>query len=141
MSDKEIMQKYFTMAVIGLARQKWVRAMGKNRYGDPTCVWLDENNNRCAIGHMISQDLEPTRGEFGQTIRSALNLELLPSDLAEMTEREFSSDSCTCFLSGVQGSHDSGKTPKEMVERLKITAQAFGLEWPLSIEEETESLS
>lgn len=137
--DKEIKQKYFSIVVSALAAQGWKQALDENG----RCTWMSETNHwtsetatrRCAIGHLLPLDvIEHYQDENrAQTIESAIDYHLLPSDLFDLdlkeTKEEY--DPHRRFAGIMQTIHDACDTPEGMEKAFKDLGQRLELTWPL----------
>jgi hypothetical protein len=53
----ESLQEIFNKAYLGLAKQNWRRAMVMSSNGRPACAYRAEGGLKCAIGHVVPDEL------------------------------------------------------------------------------------
>ena len=140
-NDKEIKQKYFSIVVSALAAQGWKQALDENG----RCAWMSETAHwggetgarRCAIGHLLPLDVIKRYQDESmmQTVESAIDYKLLPSDLLEIDLKERNTREeyvATQRFTGImQTIHDDCDTPEGMEKAFKDFGQRLELTWPL----------
>lgn len=114
----------------GLQGQEWMRSMANDGSG---CSYRGEGGLKCAVGHLIPDDVEEELDELAiGEYEAAIHFLESPEDFYEETEEGGRID----FLSDCQAAHDRSPTRWDMIIRFKNLARDYGLEWPEDVDSE-----
>lgn len=116
-------QDILNRAVQGLASQGFIRSLAPNETGNLSCAYRGNLGRKCAVGHLMSDDLYHERFE-GVPITGFSS-----GHLTEIFGR-FSGGEDLEFVSRLQWAHDSGLSPHQMKMNLKALIEQFGLQTP-----------
>lgn len=116
-------QEWFTRAVRGLSKQKWVRSMR----GD-ACAMEGRDRRRCALGHGIGSE----------EARRAIDLDGCPiEDLVSeghLGVKHMSVKRATHFLTILQQAHDDSLSGQDMLTVFLYFGKQYRLKWPRDVQ-------
>jgi len=125
-------QEIFDKAVSGLASQGFVRSRQSTdeQIINPKCLYRGPNNTKCAVGHLIPDDV--FKDQFNTyDVRSLPSDVLLAAGLAIDNSDYGVEVPHIQFIASLQVQHDEAETPKAMKSNLR----SFGIRYSLSIPE------
>lgn len=108
-------QEVFDAVWNGLASQGFQRSIGY----EGTCLYRGPDGLKCAVGHLIPDNLYDTDLE-GKTVSQLIEAECLVGVFGEEVD--------TSFLFKLQQAHDT--SDGNMKEKLASVATSFGLNYP-----------
>ncbi len=113
-------QEVFDVAYAGLKAQGFLKAE-KVIGGGKRCVFRGINNTKCAVGHLVPDELVKDDDNF-RTLESMINRNDYWQHLFYMIDIE--------FLKALQRCHDFTHSPEAMEIRLQDFAVEHGLKMP-----------
>lgn len=128
--NKQVIQKYFNVAVEGLRNQGW-KQCESSLPGSVVrhCAWSNNQPGmHCAVGHIIPEELHAGVRLTSQCFFKAYQDRLFPEDLLKAMDED--ADIQLYYVGVWQGLHDNGNTPEDMEAGFRKFAKAKDLSWP-----------